>query len=163
MAANQVIGRFTHGVQIQRPVIPGHLIAVQSRRAGVIVDHVAITAADSRKAGVEFLADRGGPAHGHIPRQIGIAAHDPAFHLPGRIGIEMHHLTGAVHPRIGAAGTDHRHRMIGHFRQRLLKAFLHGSDTGLLSLPAAKVSAVVFNSQGDAGHQNLSGELKVES
>jgi hypothetical protein len=61
----------------------------------------------------------------------------------------MRDLAASVHAGIGAAGATDFDRMRGYFRQRLLDARLH-AGTGFQPLPAGKIRAVVFDTQGDA-------------
>ncbi len=68
------------------------------------------------------------------------------------MAVEMHDLPGGVDTGVGAPGTNHGDSMISHPRERTLDVLLHRGHTRLLGLPAVVMTAVVFNTESDAGH-----------
>ena len=70
----------------------------------------------------------------------------------GALGAEISHLAPGVHPGVGAARADDRHRRL---RQPRHRRFQHPLDSGAvkLALPAVIAGAVVFQEEADVSSQ----------
>ena len=70
----------------------------------------------------------------------------------GAVGAEIGHLAPGVHPGVGAARADDRHRRL---RQPRHRRFQHPLDGGgvKLALPAVIAGAVVFQKEADVSSQ----------
>ncbi len=144
MGPDQRLGRPLHMFHIQRMVHP-HRPFPPDRGAGrSIEDPVPIVAPARTEAGMKFLRDLLNPVDRHVCRQVDIGPQDPGACRSDGMSLEMHHLTGGMHPGVRTSGTVHGHRMIGHLRQGLFETLLHAAHITLI-LPAMKIGTVVFD------------------
>src|SRR5690554_1897416 len=104
---------------------------------------------------MKVVGDLTHPVYGHIPRQVGIDAEYPGLLRTWHRRIEMHYLTGSMHPAIGTAAGLYLDLLTRHPGKRTLKFLLH--RRGMLeTLPATIGTAVIFNSHGQtSGHGSL--------
>ncbi|MNZ97829.1 hypothetical protein D3C78_1170900 [compost metagenome] len=152
MGTDQRHGRLAHARHVQRAVIPGNFLGQMGRTHRIVVDHIAIAPRHSGEARVEMRRHRLRPGHADVARQIGVGPHEPGLERTLDGGIEMHHLAAGMHGRVGAPGTDQRHRLGRHLGQGLFQRRLDRGHPRLLTLPAAIARALVFHAEGDPGN-----------
>src|SRR3569623_1442436 len=142
-------GRRLHTCGVERPVFPRHPPGEKSRPHFAIENHVAVTPACRREARVEFVIDSMGPLHADALGEIGVGAVDPGARAAYGVSLEVNDLRRRMHAGVGAAGAYHPHRPVRHLGERLFDAALHRAHPALLRLPAGKITAVVFDAEGD--------------
>ncbi len=65
------------------------------------------------------------------------------------LGIEVDHLAGGMHPRIGATGTLDGDGVVGDAAEGFFQLLLN-ADHFALALPAEVPAAVIFNTKGNS-------------
>ncbi len=141
--------RLVHGVDVQRPVVPEHVVPQQRvDAAGVVGDPVGVAAPDRREAGVEAARRLGDRPDPHVPRQPPgqpLEQLSPLLlpDLPRQVHVRD--LAPRVHPGVGPPG----HRQLvrpcgpGHHPQRVLDLPLDGPPPPGLLGPPGELRAVV--------------------
>src|SRR5690606_20382293 len=140
-----VAGCLLHQADIQRSEVPGEMFDAQGRAHRMVVYDVTIGAGPGGKPGVELVIDDLRPTYRDRIRQIGIAAKDPAIHIPYRGRVKVHDLPDTMDTGIGTPGTMHQHIMIRDPGDRLFEFFLNGVGIMPLTLPTAEAAAIVFH------------------
>ena len=118
--------------------------AEDGRAEVVVVDHITVATGGGAEAGVEALVHLLDPAHGDVRGQVGVEPQGPGALGAVRLGIEVDHLTGGVHPGIGTAGALDGDGVVGDAAEGFFQFGLH-ADHFALTLPAEIPAAVVFN------------------
>ena len=111
---------------------------------------------------VELRAHFASPVHRNGIGQQCVAAPDPRPRRTFDIDVEMHHLCERVHSGVGAPRAHCFDIFARHLRQRALQGILHRTAVWL-GLPAAKRSAVVFESESNShsgGSKAVAGRSK---
>src|SRR3569833_699991 len=90
----------------------------------------------------------------YAARAPGSAVSTPIYPRASACSGPMESMTNSTrasrrHAGVGAAGAYHPHRPVRHLGERLFDAALHRAHPALLRLPAGKITAVVFDAEGD--------------
>src|SRR5690606_35298269 len=137
------------------------LFMQQGRSHRMIIDHIAVTACLSLKAGMEAVIHLFDPLNRDIFGQLAIATHQPATFRTNGIAIKMCHHIGRMYPRIGTSGTMLANRLIGNPAQYLFNGFLHTCNTRPVSLASSIMHPTKLNPHRKSQHNDLKTLLLV--
>ena len=138
---HQNVGRTVHRRHVQRDVIlPG-----SGSCKGILArfDIIAVLPLPGTETGVGIGRDRHDTAYGDIAGKHMVELENDLFRIgDGRGSVEMRHVIGGIHSRIGASGTGQQNRFTEQGRDCPFDRLLYRRHIGL-PLPTAIGSAVV--------------------
>src|SRR3954471_9541947 len=105
---------------------------------------------------MEFAIDLARPEDGDRVGQKRIHPSNPGARRTLGLGIEVDDLQPRVYPAVGSPGGGHLRGRAGDCREGRLERVLHRA-AARLRLPAEETAAVVFESEGNARHEEKSG------
>ena len=138
-----------HQRRIDGFVVVADALAQDRRAVVVVVDDVTVATGGGAEAGMEMLVHLPDPAHGDVRGQVGVEPQGPGAFCAVRLGIEVDHLAGGMHPRIGATGTLDGDGVVGDAAEGFFQLLLD-ADHFALALPAEVPAAVIFNTKGNS-------------